>query len=354
MDTLTHALIGATLARATAPATVTPGTLPLRSRVWLGGLAAAFPDIDYFTVLIDPLSFISDWHRAETHSLVMLPLWALLLGVTAARVLRRKPQWPELALICAISIASHIMSDFITSWGTQIFAPLSDYRASLGTTFIIDPYFSFIVLSGLVVSMLKGSRAVAQGAMLLLVAYVGLQAVMKWQAYEVAKAELAKYPWQATQIHTMPQPFSPFNWKIIIREGEHYHMAYLDLIAGEDKPPAVPGVRTLRNLINHYRPSSQLNWTHYSRYGEGDIRAEGLAAWWRPELERYRRFAAFPAFRALAHRTDSTCIGFLDLRFTLPQRRPVFSYAACVDREDSTAWRVLPITPESFGSAFGQ
>lgn len=345
MDTLTHALIGATLARATAPAAITATALPLRSRTWLGGLAAAFPDIDYITVFIDPLSFISDWHRAETHSFVMLPLWALLLGITAALMLRRKPQWPELALICAISIASHIMSDLITSWGTQIFAPFSNYRASLGTTFIIDPYFSLIVLSGLVASTIKGSRVVAQGAMLVLVAYVGLQAVMKWQAYEVAKSEVAKHRWQPTQIHTLPQPFSPFNWKIIISEGEQYHMAYLDLIASDDKAPTVPNVRTIRNIINHYRPPSQLKWSHYSRYGDGEIRTESRAAWWRPELERYRRFAAFPAFRTLEHRPDSTCIGFVDLRFTLPQRRPFFGYAACMDLNDPTVWRVRPITP---------
>jgi len=43
MDTLTHALSGALLARATAPA-VSADVLPLRRRLAIGALAAAFPD----------------------------------------------------------------------------------------------------------------------------------------------------------------------------------------------------------------------------------------------------------------------------------------------------------------------
>ena len=41
---------------------------------------------------------------------------------------------------------SHIASDLITVYGTQVLAPLSSLRASIGTTFIIDPWFTLVVL----------------------------------------------------------------------------------------------------------------------------------------------------------------------------------------------------------------
>lgn len=350
MDTLTHALIGATVARATAPADNNPATLPMPTRLWLGGLAAAFPDSDYITVFIDPLSFISDWHRAETHSFIMLPLWALLLGLLSARLLKRQSQWREISLICALSITSHILSDLITSWGTQIFAPFSNYRAGLGTTFIIDPYLSFIVLTGLVVSTFKGSRTIARAAVALLVGYVGMQGVLKWQAYEIARSEVERFAWQQAHIDTMPQPFSPFNWKLIIRGGEQYHLAYLDLLANEEKPLPVSNTRTVSNIMNHYRPASQLNWSHYSQYGEGEQRAEGYIAWSRPEMERYRRFAAHPAFKMVTQTSHDSCVIFIDLRFTMPQRHPVFSYAACKDNGNSRLWRVRPINTKEIGA----
>ena len=47
MDTLTHALSGALLARATAPAVPRPDQLNLRLRMTTGFLSAAFPDSDF-------------------------------------------------------------------------------------------------------------------------------------------------------------------------------------------------------------------------------------------------------------------------------------------------------------------
>ena len=49
MDTLTHALSGALVARATAPRPGTPDAIPLSRRVGLGFVAAAFPDLDVAT-----------------------------------------------------------------------------------------------------------------------------------------------------------------------------------------------------------------------------------------------------------------------------------------------------------------
>ena len=78
MDTLTHALSGALLARATEPKRPRPDQLPRRTRMWIGFIAAAFPDSDFVTRFIDPLTYLTT-HRGITHSVIMLPLWSLLL-----------------------------------------------------------------------------------------------------------------------------------------------------------------------------------------------------------------------------------------------------------------------------------
>ncbi|MCI3951479.1 MAG: hydrolase [Burkholderiales bacterium] len=81
MDTLTHALSGALIARATAPKPGTPNALPLSRRVGLGFLAAALPDLDVVTSWLSPLSYLY-YHRGITHSVLILPLWSLLLAWT--------------------------------------------------------------------------------------------------------------------------------------------------------------------------------------------------------------------------------------------------------------------------------
>ena len=340
MDPITHAIIGATVARATTPDRAGQTPLPVRTRTWIGGVAAAFPDIDYVTLLIDPLSYISDWHRAETHSVILLPLWALLLGLLIATAIRRRAQWREITLICGLAIASHILSDLTTSWGTQIFAPLSDYRPSLGTTFIIDPFFTLIILTGLIISTVRNSRIAAQTAITTLITYVAIQALLKNQVYEIAESQLILNRWQQAKIFTMPQPVSPFNWKIIVSEGEQYHVAYLDLLANDEKPLPTTTSPSFLNILSHYRPESQLRWSHYSRFGDDDRREMVKSAWLQPEFERYRRFAIFPAFVNIERRPNRVCVAFTDLRFSIPLLAPTFNYAVCRATNNSKSWTV--------------
>lgn len=340
MDTITHAIIGATLARATTSESTSRVSLPVHTRTWIGALAAAFPDIDYVSYPIDPLSYISDWHRAETHSFVMLPLWALLLGFFLAAAIRQRGLWRESVLVCGLGILSHILSDMITSWGTEIFAPLSSYRTSLGTTFIIDPYFTLIILSGLVAAIIRHSRLAAQTGIAVLLAYVGMQALLKQQAHEIAETEMLSHQWQQASISTMPQPFSPFFWKIIISADATYHIAYLDLLADEHKPSVSSDSNWIRNLASHYRPASGLDWQHWWHYGPGDDTETVRTAWLQPTFERYRRFALFPALLSEERDANEQCFRFRDLRFDLPLRKPPFVYGICRYLNNSKSWEV--------------
>ena len=112
MDTLTHALSGALMARATAPKAGTPDTLPLARRVGIGFFAAAFPDLDVVTSFISPLSYIY-YHRGVTHSLILLPAWAMLLALLCAFIWRNGPRWRAYFGVIAWNIGIHIAGDLI-------------------------------------------------------------------------------------------------------------------------------------------------------------------------------------------------------------------------------------------------
>ena len=155
MDTLTHALSGALLARATAPGGES-ARRSLARRIAAGFLACASPDLDIVIALFGPVAYLEN-HRGATHSLILLPLWALLYSWILARILREparegKAGWRALYGITAMGLALHIAGDWITGFGTMVLAPFSDYRAALGTTFIIDLWFSGIIVIGLIVS----------------------------------------------------------------------------------------------------------------------------------------------------------------------------------------------------------
>src|SRR5512134_1944976 len=111
MDTLTHALSGALLARATAPQDAPPRSIP--RRVAAGFLACAAPDLDFVVAFAGPLEYLA-YHRGVTHSIVMLPFWALVLSWLLAKILREPRGWKALYGVTAIALGTHIVGDVIT------------------------------------------------------------------------------------------------------------------------------------------------------------------------------------------------------------------------------------------------
>src|SRR3954471_17519323 len=167
MDTLTHALSGALLARATAAGDAPPRSLP--RRVAAGFFACAAPDLDFVTGCFGPVAYLEN-HRGATHSLILLPLWALALSWLLARILREPGGWRALYGVTAMAIGLHIAGDLITSYGTMVLAPFSDWRVGIGTTFIIDLWFSGIIVVGLIASAIaRRVRWPAVGALAVLV-----------------------------------------------------------------------------------------------------------------------------------------------------------------------------------------
>src|SRR5439155_189960 len=106
MDTLTHALSGALLARATA--SEEPRAIP--RRIAAGFFACAAPDLDFVFGYAGPVQYLLN-HRGITHSLVLLPLWALGLSWLLAKILREPRGWKALYGISALAIAAHIAGD---------------------------------------------------------------------------------------------------------------------------------------------------------------------------------------------------------------------------------------------------
>src|SRR3989449_1149911 len=145
MDTLTHALSGALLARATAPKNAPPRSLP--RRIAAGFFACAAPDLDFVVGFIGPVEYLAH-HRGVTHSLILLPLWALVFSWVLAKILREPRGARALYGVTALGLALHIAGDVITSYGTMILAPLSDWRGQIGTTFILCLLFIGIIAGG--------------------------------------------------------------------------------------------------------------------------------------------------------------------------------------------------------------
>jgi inner membrane protein len=353
MDTLTHALSGALAARATEPKTPRPDQLPRRVRLWVGFWAAAFPDSDFATLLIDPLTYLNA-HRGITHSVVMLPLWAAVLAAAFVWVWRRQYSWRAYVGVCALGIGIHIAGDVITAFGTMILAPFSDWRAQLPFAFIIDPYFSGIIVAALLASLLwRDVRTPAIAGLAVLAMYVGFQALLRERALDHARAYVAREGLRGAGVHALPQPFSPFHWMLVVQETDAYRLAYVSLLRRE-AADAPPEAFWLARVHASYRPLAQAEWWRVARYGELPMEvALAEEVWHLESFARYRRFTMFPALYRVERARDYTCVWFNDLRFALVGRTMPFRYGACNDPPATAgaarAWRIYRMVTDDGG-----
>lgn len=153
MDTITHGIVGALIGK---------GFFSERNgrvATFAATVGAMFPDVDVVQEIFsrDPLAIVK-YHRAITHSFVALPFFAMLLAwLTRAALPPLKnrftsladleaPSWLMLTFIYAIALASHILLDAMTSFGTRMWTPLSQERVAWDILFIIDFVFTSLVL----------------------------------------------------------------------------------------------------------------------------------------------------------------------------------------------------------------
>ena len=153
MDPVTHGITGALLGKGYFSERYG------RVAVFAATLGAVFPDVDVAADIVsrDPLAIVK-YHRAITHSFVALPVFAFLLALltrlTIPWLKKRTERFRDiespplgiLTLIYGIGIASHIVLDGMTSFGTRMWYPISSERVSWDLLFIIDLTFMAILL----------------------------------------------------------------------------------------------------------------------------------------------------------------------------------------------------------------
>jgi membrane-bound metal-dependent hydrolase YbcI (DUF457 family) len=154
MDTITHGIAGALISKALFNGDDLFASRPMnRQRIvtWSTMIAAIFPDSDVFRDMLsrNDLLVIS-WHRSITHSLLCVPIFALLLA-TLTRWIARRRKWeaPSFAVLTGIysaGILSHILLDLVTSFGTMVWSPLKWSRLAWDLIFIVDFTFTGILL----------------------------------------------------------------------------------------------------------------------------------------------------------------------------------------------------------------
>jgi inner membrane protein len=266
---------------------------------------------------------------------LLAPLWALALAWILAKLLREPGGWRALYGIVVMALYAHIAGDVITSFGTIVLAPFSDWRAAIGTTFIIDLWFTGIIVAGLLASAaLYRSRIPAMVAGVVLAGYVGYQYLQRQDALEFGERYARTRGLQSARIEAHPRPVSPFNWTVFVSTPAEHHYAHVNVKRTTARRYQA-GEGFVARLDAPYQPLALARWQRRSRFGESK---EIEAAWNSPALAVFRWFADLPAYDGRS--AGSTCVWFVDLRFLTPGREGMpFRYGACQEAPGAP-WRL--------------
>jgi inner membrane protein len=144
MDPITHGLIGASLSASASALFLThhrswSSSPSLRSAALVGGISAMLPDLDVFIQSAsDPLLQL-EFHRQFTHSLLFLPLGALLAVTLCWWIVRNHLNVKQTYIFSFLGMSTAGLVDVMTSYGVQWFWPLSEARISWNVIAVFDP-----------------------------------------------------------------------------------------------------------------------------------------------------------------------------------------------------------------------
>lgn len=256
MDSLTQLTLGAAIGTA-----VLGHKVGYRAALW-GAVCGTLPDLDVLIPFDDPVAEFT-YHRSFSHSLFILtaltPLlvWLILKIHPQTTALRR--HW---LLLVWLALITHPLLDSLTVYGTQIFWPLSDTPVSIGSIFIIDPFYTVPLLLGLLVALISQHWQWNYWTLALTTAYLGWGLIAQQWVTEQGRQSLARQNIEYQQILATAGPFNSLLWRIVVKDDDEYHEGFYSLL--DQRPqirfttyPSEEGL--LQNLSEHW-PVQRLRW----------------------------------------------------------------------------------------------
>ena len=219
MDPITQGTLGACL-----PQSISQKRTVLIAGI-IGFLSGLAPDLDVFIRSdSDPLLFL-EFHRQFTHSLLFIPIGGLICASVFYLLLKK---WHLLTfkqtyLICTLGYGTHGLLDSCTSYGTQLFWPLTNHRFAWDTISIIDPLFTIPVLLCVVLAALKKQPKFALVGLIWVITYQLIGAYQNHRASEIGYQLAAQRDHTPIRLEAKPSFGNLILWKVIYETEQGFH-----------------------------------------------------------------------------------------------------------------------------------
>ena len=218
MDPVTQGAFGAIFAQ----------TISNKKKVLIGSIVGCFaglaPDLDIFIrSATDPLLKL-EFHRQFTHSIIFIPIGALIVTLFSRILFKKYLSWRETYLFSFFGYATHGILDACTSYGTQLLWPFSDIRISWNYISVVDPFLSVPVIFSIVFAVIMKNKLITLFGILYILIYLTFGAIQENRAEFSGKSIANFRGHESKNLTVKPSLGNLFLWKTIYEDSGFYYV----------------------------------------------------------------------------------------------------------------------------------
>ncbi|PNQ72772.1 metal-dependent hydrolase [Hanstruepera neustonica] len=276
MDSLTQIVLGA------ACGEVALGKKIGNKALLFGAIGGIIPDLDVYVGSwlygneIDAMLF----HRGFMHSMLFSVLGAFVFGWVTFKLYNTGKRLHTTTLLnwvwlYFLSLFTHPILDAFTPYGTQLFAPFSDYRVAFNNIAVVDPIYTVPFLICLIVMLFfkrntRSRRIWLRLGLGISTGYLLFTFGNKLYIDSIFKSSLKAEGITYNRFFTQPTIFNNVLWYGVVDMGDSYYVAYYSLLDSSNRFSdwmRLPKVRDLSPL--DYKRIERMAWfsnDYYSIY----------------------------------------------------------------------------------------
>ncbi len=271
MDPVTQGAFGAIFAQ----------TISNKKKILFGSIVGCFaglaPDLDIIIrSASDPLLKL-EYHRQFTHSLVFIPIGALILTFFSRILFKKYLSWGETYFFSLLGFATHGLLDACTSYGTQLLWPFSDERISWNYISVVDPFLTIPVILAIIFAIIMKNKYLTLFGIVYILIYLTFGAIQENRAEFVGKFIANLRGHNGKNLTVKPSLGNLFLWKTIYEDSGFYYVDAVRLFANSEsckgtkikKLDLLNDFSELDKKSQQYKDIKRFNWFSQGYLGKG-------------------------------------------------------------------------------------
>ncbi len=233
MDSLTQIILGAAVGEAAIGKKV--GN---KAMLW-GAVAGTIPDLDVFSKFFMDNVSANEVHRGFSHSILFSVIASPILGWLLSRLYKNKEaNWQDWTKLVFLGLFTHPLLDIFTTWGTQLFWPLS-YKISFKNIFVVDPLYTlpFLICVILAMSYNKSNpqrKKYNSIGLILSSTYLLITLGLKWYTFNKFQDSLENQHIVYKEIQAKPTPLNSILWTANVETEDSFLIGYYSVFDKRD------------------------------------------------------------------------------------------------------------------------